>query len=110
MESMNKIGRILMVEDDPKDVELTLTALSTCLCSINSHRKLNSLIVVWDATELSFDCQTTVLRMFGTQGSVTYFPLFPESTPTDASVSAHDYCVKRSKSVSLSLHQPLRHS
>jgi CheY-like chemotaxis protein len=27
MESMNKIGRILMVEDDPKDVELTLTAL-----------------------------------------------------------------------------------
>jgi DNA-binding response OmpR family regulator len=27
MENMNKIGRILMVEDDPKDVELTLTAL-----------------------------------------------------------------------------------
>jgi CheY-like chemotaxis protein len=27
MESVNKIGRILMVEDDPKDVELTLTAL-----------------------------------------------------------------------------------
>ena len=27
MESMNKIGRILMSEDDPKDVELTLTAL-----------------------------------------------------------------------------------
>jgi CheY-like chemotaxis protein len=27
MESMNKLGRILMVEDDPKDVELTLTAL-----------------------------------------------------------------------------------
>ena len=27
MESMNKIGRILMVEDDAKDVELTLTAL-----------------------------------------------------------------------------------
>jgi CheY-like chemotaxis protein len=27
MESMNRIGRILMVEDDPKDVELTLTAL-----------------------------------------------------------------------------------
>jgi CheY-like chemotaxis protein len=24
---MNKLGRILMVEDDPKDVELTLTAL-----------------------------------------------------------------------------------
>ena len=27
MESMNKLGRILMVEDDPKDVELTLMAL-----------------------------------------------------------------------------------
>jgi CheY-like chemotaxis protein len=27
MDSMNKIGRILMVEDDAKDVELTLTAL-----------------------------------------------------------------------------------
>jgi CheY-like chemotaxis protein len=27
MESINKLGRILMVEDDPKDVELTLTAL-----------------------------------------------------------------------------------
>jgi CheY-like chemotaxis protein len=27
MENMNKLGRILMVEDDPKDVELTLTAL-----------------------------------------------------------------------------------
>jgi DNA-binding response OmpR family regulator len=27
METMNKLGRILMVEDDPKDVDLTLTAL-----------------------------------------------------------------------------------
>jgi DNA-binding response OmpR family regulator len=27
MESIDKLGRILMVEDDPKDVELTLTAL-----------------------------------------------------------------------------------
>jgi len=27
METMNRLGRILMVEDDPKDVELTLTAL-----------------------------------------------------------------------------------
>jgi CheY-like chemotaxis protein len=27
MESVNKLGRILMVEDDPKDVELTLTTL-----------------------------------------------------------------------------------
>jgi len=27
METVNKLGRILMVEDDPKDVELTLTAL-----------------------------------------------------------------------------------
>jgi DNA-binding response OmpR family regulator len=27
MENMNKLGRILMVEDDPKDVELTFTAL-----------------------------------------------------------------------------------
>lgn len=27
METISKLGRILMVEDDPKDVELTLTAL-----------------------------------------------------------------------------------
>lgn len=27
MDTTNKLGRILMVEDDPKDVELTLTAL-----------------------------------------------------------------------------------
>src|SRR6266849_7609733 len=27
METINKLGRILMVEDDPRDVELTLTAL-----------------------------------------------------------------------------------
>jgi CheY-like chemotaxis protein len=27
MDSVNKLGRILMVEDDPKDVELSLTAL-----------------------------------------------------------------------------------
>jgi CheY-like chemotaxis protein len=27
MDTINKLGRILMVEDDPKDVELTLTAL-----------------------------------------------------------------------------------
>lgn len=27
METVSKLGRILMVEDDPKDVELTLTAL-----------------------------------------------------------------------------------
>jgi CheY-like chemotaxis protein len=27
METMNRLARILMVEDDPKDVELTLTAL-----------------------------------------------------------------------------------
>ena len=27
MENVSKVGRILMVEDDPKDVELTLTAL-----------------------------------------------------------------------------------
>src|SRR6201987_5550181 len=27
METTNKLGRILMVEDDPKDVELTVTAL-----------------------------------------------------------------------------------
>jgi CheY-like chemotaxis protein len=27
METINKLGRILMVEDDRKDVELTLTAL-----------------------------------------------------------------------------------
>jgi hypothetical protein len=34
MESMNKLGRILMVEDDPKDVELTLTALERAPAAI----------------------------------------------------------------------------
>ena len=30
---------------------------STCFCSPISPTKLDSLMVVWDATELSFDCQ-----------------------------------------------------
>ena len=42
---------------------------STCSCSLNSHTKLDSLIVVWDATVLSFDCQTTVSRMSRTRVS-----------------------------------------
>jgi CheY-like chemotaxis protein len=41
---MNKIGRILMVEDDPKDVELTLTALE-------EYNLANEIIIVGDGDE-----------------------------------------------------------
>jgi CheY-like chemotaxis protein len=44
MESMNKIGRILMVEDDPKDVELTLTALE-------EYNLANEVIVTHDGEQ-----------------------------------------------------------
>jgi CheY-like chemotaxis protein len=41
---MDKIGRILMVEDDPKDVELTLTALE-------EYNLANEVVVVGDGEE-----------------------------------------------------------
>jgi len=41
---MNKLGRILMVEDDPKDVELTLTALE-------EYNLANEVIVARDGVE-----------------------------------------------------------
>jgi DNA-binding response OmpR family regulator len=44
MESMNKIGRILMVEDDAKDVELTLTALE-------EYNLANEVIVTHDGEQ-----------------------------------------------------------
>src|SRR5277367_3872110 len=44
MESMNKLGRILMVEDDPRDVELTLTALE-------EYKLANEVIVASDGAE-----------------------------------------------------------
>jgi DNA-binding response OmpR family regulator len=44
MESMNKLGRILMVEDDPKDVELTLTALE-------DYNLANEVIVTLDGEQ-----------------------------------------------------------
>jgi CheY-like chemotaxis protein len=44
MESMNRLGRILMVEDDPKDVELSLTALE-------DYNLVNEVIVVHDGEE-----------------------------------------------------------
>jgi CheY-like chemotaxis protein len=44
METINKLGRILMVEDDPKDVELTLTALE-------EYNLANEIIVVHDGEE-----------------------------------------------------------
>jgi len=44
METMNKLGRILMVEDDPKDVELTLTALE-------DYNLANEVIVARDGEE-----------------------------------------------------------
>ena len=43
-ETMNKLGRILMVEDDPKDVELTLTALE-------EYNLANEVIVARDGEE-----------------------------------------------------------
>jgi DNA-binding response OmpR family regulator len=44
MESMNKLGRILMVEDDPRDVELSLTALE-------DYNLANEVIVTRDGEE-----------------------------------------------------------
>jgi len=44
MESMNKLGRILLVEDDPKDVELTLTALE-------EYNLANEVVVARDGEE-----------------------------------------------------------
>jgi len=44
MPTMNKLGRILMVEDDPKDVELTLTALE-------DYNLANEVIVARDGEE-----------------------------------------------------------
>jgi len=44
METMNKLGRILLVEDDPKDVELTLTALE-------EYNLANEVIVAHDGEE-----------------------------------------------------------
>ena len=44
MNTMNKLGRILMVEDDAKDVELTLTALE-------EYNLANEVVVVRDGEE-----------------------------------------------------------
>jgi DNA-binding response OmpR family regulator len=44
METMNRLGRILLVEDDPKDVELTLTALE-------EYNLANEVIVARDGEE-----------------------------------------------------------
>jgi CheY-like chemotaxis protein len=44
METMEKLGRILMVEDDAKDVELTLTALE-------EYNLANEVVVVHDGAE-----------------------------------------------------------
>ena len=44
MKTVNKLGRILIVEDDPKDMELTLTALE-------EFNLANEIIVVQDGEE-----------------------------------------------------------
>src|ERR1700745_490604 len=44
MNDMDKLGRILMVEDDPKDVELTLTALE-------DYNLANEVVVTRDGEE-----------------------------------------------------------
>src|SRR5215813_6882827 len=43
-EAMNGLGRILLVEDDPKDVELTMTALE-------EYNLANEVVVVRDGEE-----------------------------------------------------------
>src|SRR5271167_3741318 len=73
---------------------------STCFCSLNSHTKLDSLMVVWDATGLSFDCQTNVLQLSRPRASVTCFVHSASCTPTSNSVSPHNHCANRSKTVS----------
>jgi len=49
MPTMNKLGRILMVEDDPKDVELTLTALE-------DYNLANEVVVTQTANGPSITC------------------------------------------------------
>jgi DNA-binding response OmpR family regulator len=44
MENVSKLGRILLVEDDPKDVELTLTALE-------EYNLANEVVVVRDGEQ-----------------------------------------------------------
>src|ERR1700730_10002185 len=44
MENMDKLGRILMVEDDARDVELSLTALE-------EYNLANEVVVVGDGAE-----------------------------------------------------------
>jgi len=44
METMDKLGRILMVEDDPKDVELSLSALE-------EYNLANEVVVVGDGEQ-----------------------------------------------------------
>jgi DNA-binding response OmpR family regulator len=44
METMNKLGRILLIEDDPKDVELTLTALE-------EYKLANEVVVARDGEQ-----------------------------------------------------------
>jgi DNA-binding response OmpR family regulator len=44
METPNRLGRILMVEDDPKDVELTLTALE-------EYNLVNEVVIVRDGEQ-----------------------------------------------------------
>jgi CheY-like chemotaxis protein len=48
MTTTNKLGRILMVEDDPKDVELSLTALE-------EYNLANEVVVVNDGVQ-ALDC------------------------------------------------------
>src|ERR1700738_948948 len=49
-------------------------------------------MVVWDATELSFDCQTTVFRMSGTPRVSNLLPFIPKVTPTDLSFGPQLLC------------------
>src|ERR1700680_4853660 len=44
METMNRLGRILMVEDDPRDVDMTLTALE-------EYNLANEVVVTRDGEE-----------------------------------------------------------
>ena len=55
---MNDLKRILLVEDDPKDVELTLSGLT-------EYRLANEVMVVRDGEEALARCDPEFLRCCG---------------------------------------------
>ena len=66
---MNTLGRILLVEDDPKDVELTLTALddTTSRTRLSSRPTVNRRLTIFTTGE-------------GTRNATARIPQFSCST------------------------------